>query len=89
MDKMKKSEIALIAYEVVAGVGIDTILTGIAKIAVPTAIGIPGLFQKVCIKAATLGISFVAVDAMDKCVKTTAKELVESFEEELEKQAAK
>jgi hypothetical protein len=88
MAKLRKSDIAIITYEIVAGIGIDTILTGIAKATVPAAIGIPGIFQKVCIKAATLGLSFAAVEGIERCAKTCAKEVLDVIEQEVKTQNA-
>lgn len=87
MAKISKADIAIIGYSIAAGAGVDVILTGIANAVVPTAFGLPGLVQKVCIKAATIGLSFVAVDAMDKCIRTTASEIAQSIEEELKKES--
>ncbi len=86
MEKIKPLDAALIGFDIVAGSGVDVILTGIAKNVVPSAFGLPGLIQKTCIKAATLGISFIAAEAMDSVVRSYAKMLAEEFQKELDKE---
>lgn len=81
--KIKKSSLVLGGIELVAGAGIDLILTGIANTVVPASFGLPGLVQKVCIKTASIGISLVVTDAIDKVLKTTADDIVTAYKEAL------
>ena len=89
MEKMKPFDAALLGFDIVAGAGVDTILTGIVDAVIPTSYGLPGIIQKVCIKTATIGISVVAAEAMDRVIKSYVKEIAESFKEELDKEMAK
>ena len=83
--KISKAEIALIGFDVVAGAGVDVILTGIAKAAVPASYGLPGLIQKICIKTATVSLSFIAAEMLDRTLRKYAKEFADSVREELDR----
>lgn len=84
--KIRKSTIIFTGAELIAGAGVDLILTGIAKAVVPPSFGLPGLVQKLCIKTATLGISLVIADAIDNVLKTTADEIVEAYNQALDEE---
>ena len=89
MDKIKPFDAALAGFDFVAGIGVDVILTAIAKNVVPPAVGVPGVIQKVCVKAASIGLSCVASEAMDRVIRNYAKEISEELQAELDKDLAK
>lgn len=89
MNKMNPFDICMACFDVAAGVGVDVILTAIAKNVVPQSFGVPGAIQKVCVKAASIGLSFVASEAMDKVVRDYVKEISDELKAELDKDLAK
>ena len=86
--KLKPLEIAEIGFCFISSVGVDTVLTGLASTVLPKTYGFPGLIQKICVKAGTVGLSLVAADAIDNVVGKYAKLIVEDIERELENNPA-
>lgn len=74
--KLTPIQYAKIGFCLLASVGVDTVLTGVVATVLPKAYGLPGIAQKLCVKAATIGLSMVAADAIEdsveKCVKTVS-----------------
>lgn len=62
---MKVKETAKITFEVLATLGIDAIVSGVADKYVPKTYGFAGVCQKICTKAASLGVSIIAADALE------------------------
>ncbi len=54
--------------EIVTGIGVDTMLTTAANTFIPKSYGLCGVFQKVCIKAGSIGLSLVASRAITKAI---------------------
>lgn len=78
---MEGIRIAAKGAEILAGVGIDAMITTAAKTFVPESYGIFGTAQKVCIKFGSIGLSLVATKALSK----TIDEYLDELEEALEK----
>jgi hypothetical protein len=89
-EKKKVNKLAYIStgFCVLASIGVDAILTGIAATAVPKTFGLPGLAQKVCIKAGTIGLSLVVGDAIDNTISKYAKSIADQIYAALDEQVA-
>lgn len=77
--KISPVQAAKIGFCLLASVGVDAVLTGVVATVLPTSYGLPGLAQKLCVKAGTIGLSMVAADAIEnsveKCIKTVSEEI--------------
>lgn len=78
---MEAIRIAAKGAEVLAGVGIDAMITTAAKTFIPDSYGIFGTAQKVCIKFGSVGLSLVATRALSKTIDEYLDELEEAFKE--------
>lgn len=81
--KISPIQAAKIGFCLVASVGVDTVLTGIVATVLPKSYGIPGLVQKLCVKAGTLGLSMVAADAIEGSVEKYIKVVSDEIDKEL------
>ena len=81
---MNAVRVGLKGFEVVAGIGIDTMITTLANKVIPETYGVVGMAQKVCIKAGSIGLSLVATKALGD----TIDEYLDALEEEIEKSIA-
>ena len=76
---MNAIRIAAKGAEIVAGIGIDQMITTAANNTIPKTYGLFGFTQKVCIKAGSIGLSIVATHALAK----TIDEYLDELEEEM------
>lgn len=66
-------------FELVAGIGIDAMITTVANNVIPETYGLIGKAQKICIKCGSVGLSIIATKALEK----TIDEYLDALEEEL------
>jgi hypothetical protein len=75
--------------EIVAGIGVDTMITTAANAVMPKSFGLCGILQKVCVKAGSIGLSLVAGRAITKAIDEyleEAKDIVEQAQAEMEEE---
>lgn len=77
---MNVVRVAAKGAEIVAGIGIDQMITTVANNTIPKSYGLCGFAQKVCIKAGSVGLSIVATHALAK----TIDEYLDELEAELD-----
>ena len=89
MEKKKVNKLQYIStgFCVLASIGVDAILTGVALTVLPATYGLPGFAQKICVKAGTIGMSLVIGDAIDTTISKYAKSLADGIYAALEEQA--
>ena len=80
---MTKFEMFKVGVDVVAGIGVDAMITTAANLCIPKTYGIFGLAQRFCIKTGSIGLGLVAgraiaeaIDGYVEDIKTAADEVL-------------
>jgi hypothetical protein len=76
---MNVIRVAAKGAEIVAGIGIDTMITTAAKNTIPETYGVFGTAQKVCVKAGSIGLSMIATRALAHTIDEYLDELEEAL----------